>query len=52
MAVITISRGTFAGGEKLASALAQRLGYRAISREALYRQVQAEHGFQAEDAHA
>ena len=49
MAVITISRGTFAGGEQLASALAQRLGYRTISREALYRQVQAEHGFQAEE---
>lgn len=35
MAVITISRGTYSGGRALAAALAQRLGYRAIDREAV-----------------
>lgn len=49
MAIITISRGTFAGGEKLAAALAQRLSYRTISREELYEHVQAEHGFKPEE---
>jgi cytidylate kinase len=49
MAIITISRGTFAGGEKLAAVLAQRLSYRAISRELLYQHVQAEHGFKTEE---
>lgn len=37
MAIITLSRGTFSGGEKLAECLAQRLGYRSISREVLIR---------------
>jgi len=49
MAIITISRGTFAGGEKLAAALAQRLGYRTVSREQLYQHVQADHDFKAEE---
>ncbi|HEX2987551.1 MAG TPA: cytidylate kinase family protein [Chloroflexota bacterium] len=35
MAIITISRGTFGGGEALAEALASRLGYECVSREAL-----------------
>jgi cytidylate kinase len=35
MAIITISRGTFSGGEKLAECLSKRLGYRTISREVL-----------------
>ncbi len=35
MSIITISRGTFTGGEKLARCLAGKLGYKAISREIL-----------------
>jgi len=35
MSIITISRGTFSGGEKLAECLAQKLGYKSISREVL-----------------
>ncbi len=35
MAIITISRGTFSGGEKLAECLNQRIGYRTISREVI-----------------
>jgi cytidylate kinase len=33
MAVITISRGTMSGGKQLAEMLAERLGYRCVSRE-------------------
>jgi cytidylate kinase len=35
MAVITISRGTFSGGESLAESVAQRLGYHSINGELL-----------------
>jgi len=35
MAIITISRGTFSGGNTLAECIAEKLGYRCISREAL-----------------
>lgn len=35
MAIITISRGTFSGGQALAECVAEKLGYRCISREAL-----------------
>jgi cytidylate kinase len=35
MAIITISRGTFTGGEGLAAAVGERLGYRCLSREAV-----------------
>jgi cytidylate kinase len=35
MAIITISRGTFSGGEALATCLGERLGYRVLSREVL-----------------
>lgn len=35
MSIIAISRGTFAGGEALATAVAERLGYRCLSREVL-----------------
>jgi cytidylate kinase len=35
MSIITISRGTFSGGEKLAECLAKKLGYKSISREIL-----------------
>jgi cytidylate kinase len=33
MSIITISRGTMSGGKKLAEMLAERLGYRCVSRE-------------------
>ncbi len=35
MAIITISRGTFSGGQKLAECVAQKLGYKSLSREIL-----------------
>ena len=35
MAIITISRGTYSGGKYLAESLAERLGYRCLSREEL-----------------
>ena len=35
MAIITISRGTFSGGEELAARLGAALGYRVVSREVL-----------------
>ncbi len=35
MAIITISRGTFSGGQKLAECLANKLGYESLSREIL-----------------
>ena len=35
MAIITISRGTFSGGESLAESVAQRLGYHSINGELL-----------------
>ena len=35
MAIITLSRGTFSGGEELATRLGERLGYRVLSREVL-----------------
>jgi len=35
MSIITISRGTFSGGQRLADCVAQKLGYRCISREVL-----------------
>lgn len=37
MAIITISRGAFSGGKKLAVCLSERLGYRAVSRDVLVR---------------
>lgn len=36
MAIITISRGTFAGGDALSQCVADRLGYDLLSREALF----------------
>jgi cytidylate kinase len=44
MAIITISRGSFAGGERLATLLGERLGYRVVSREQLYERARAEFG--------
>jgi cytidylate kinase len=35
VSIITISRGTFSGGEALATGVAERLGYRCVSREVL-----------------
>jgi cytidylate kinase len=35
MAIITISRGTFSGGQSLAESVARKLGYRCLSREVL-----------------
>jgi cytidylate kinase len=35
MSIITISRGSFSGGQALAERVAQRLGYRCLSREVL-----------------
>jgi len=35
MSIITISRGTFSGGRKIAECAAEKLGYRCISREVL-----------------
>jgi len=43
MAIITISRGTFSGGKALAECVAERLGYRCISREVLVKAAR-EHG--------
>lgn len=43
MAIITLSRGTFSGGRRLANCLAANLGYRVIAREALV-QAAAESG--------
>jgi cytidylate kinase len=49
MAIVTISRGTFAGGEQLAELLSGRLDYRNISREVLYDKVLQDFGFTAEE---
>jgi hypothetical protein len=37
MAIITISRGTFSGGQSLAECVGEKLGYRCISRQVLVR---------------
>ncbi|MFC1970908.1 cytidylate kinase family protein [Chloroflexota bacterium] len=37
MAIITISRGTFSGGQSLAQCVAKRLGYRCLTRIELYK---------------
>ncbi len=41
MAIIAISRGTFTGGEGLATAVAERLGYRCLSREEILEAARA-----------
>lgn len=43
MPIITISRGAFSGGKKLADCLAGKLGYRSLSREVMIRAA-AEYG--------
>jgi cytidylate kinase len=47
MAIITVSRGTFSGGRKLAEGVAQSLGYRCISREVLV-EASGEYGVREE----
>jgi cytidylate kinase len=49
MAIVTISRGTFAGGAQLAALLGERLGYATVSREALYSKVREDHNVTEED---
>jgi cytidylate kinase len=49
MAVITISRGTFSGGEALAKCLADRLGYRCISREVILGEASKGYGVPGEE---
>ncbi len=41
MSVVTISRGSFSGGKKLAKCLAQRLGYRCIDRDVIVEKAAA-----------
>lgn len=45
MAIITISRGTYAGGESIAALLSARLGYQTVSRELLYEKVKEWYSF-------
>lgn len=47
MAIITVSRGTFSGGQILAECVAEKLGYRCISREILL-EAAREYGVPAE----
>jgi cytidylate kinase len=49
MAIITLSRGTYSGGEKLAQILAARVSYRSISREDIYGCAQHNFGYALED---
>jgi cytidylate kinase len=44
MAIVTISRGTYSGGKQLAESLAERLGYRCLSREDLLTGVAEKYG--------
>ncbi|MBM3131751.1 MAG: BON domain-containing protein [Chloroflexi bacterium] len=44
MAIITISRGTFSGGQALADCVARKLGYRCLSREELLTNAAKEFG--------
>jgi cytidylate kinase len=48
MAIITLSRGTFGGGERLAALVAEKLGYRAISREQLQERVTEVYGISSD----
>lgn len=49
MAIITISRGTFAGGRQLAHALGERIGCPVISREQMFERVTETYGVKAEE---
>jgi cytidylate kinase len=44
MAIVTISRGTYSGGKQLAELLAEKLGYRCLSREELLTGVAEKYG--------
>jgi len=44
MAIITISRGTYAGGSVVASMLAERLGYPEVGREQVLHEIAADYG--------
>lgn len=48
MSVITISRGSFSGGETLAECLSQELGYRCVDREVIVERAAA-HGVSQEE---
>jgi cytidylate kinase len=48
VAIITISRGTFAGGQTLAQILSDRLGFRVVSREQVFEKTKADYGVTAE----
>jgi len=48
MAIITISRGTFSGGQQLAECVAEKLGYRCVSREMLLKTA-SEYGVPEEE---
>ena len=40
MSIVAISRGTYSGGEQVARAVSNRLGYRCVSREVIYEAAQ------------
>ncbi len=44
MAIVAVSRGTFAGGTELAECVAARLGYQCLSREELVKKAAQEYG--------
>ena len=48
MAIVTISRGTFSGGQAIAECLAERLGYQCISREEVIDAAVASYGVPVE----
>lgn len=49
MSIITISRGTFSGGEMLADRVAERLGYQCLSREMTLEAAAKEYGVPGAD---
>ena len=48
MAIISISRGTYTGGQTVAQCLAERLGYRCLSREELINEATTSYGLPIE----
>ena len=52
MAIITVSRGTYSGGKELAGRLAEKLGYRLLSREELLHDANKEFGISEEKLEA
>ena len=49
MAIITISRGSFAGGSAVAKRLAERLGYPSLSREEVMNEAARDYGISQKD---